>query len=225
VQADYDFSSIALDEGRTNSHNINLGIMGRLARNLTFSSRSSYHITDVGGTQPAHGKGYDLRGDLYWNIARFSINVGASDIAMRQSSGPSTSSSVAALRQRYGLSGPVNGMAGDAGSSLWSSAAGGMTATQDAGLPVDLRATSFYSNVSAPLALRMFFTLSSSYTTDSAGESIIDIHTILNWYFRQVTVMAEYEMYKVSGGLSPVRENRIFVRLTRRFEKLIRPFW
>lgn len=79
MSAHYDFSSATLDEGRTEYHLLQLIISGRLARKVNFSSRNSYHILNVGGSGPIRERGYDIRGDLYWNISKFFINAGASD--------------------------------------------------------------------------------------------------------------------------------------------------
>ncbi|MBI5675414.1 MAG: hypothetical protein HZC48_06255 [Nitrospirae bacterium] len=184
MSAHYYFSSFALDEGRTDYHRLQLIISGRLAKRVNFSSRNSYHISDVGGSEPFRERGYDLRADLYWNISKFSINAGASDTSTERT--------------------------GDSGADI-----------PDTGA---LRTTSLYSNISVYLSRRMFLTLSSSYTTDSTGKSITDINPVLSWHARQVTLTAEYEMINTSDP-SPGTDHRVIVRLTRTFERQLRPFW
>lgn len=186
VWTKYDFSNTALDEGRTNSHRLELSIRGRMSRDLSFSTRNFYHISDVAGSEPFRERGYELQGDLYWNISVFSINVGASDVARHKSASESAGVIVASI------SGPV-----------------------------DFWARSLYSNISVYLSRNMFLTLSSTYTKDSAGFSTTDVHSLLSWNIRQVILNAEYEIMRQSGFVSRT-DQRVFVRLTRTFERLLR---
>lgn len=186
VWTKYDFSSTALDEGRTNSHRFEMSVKGRLSRKLNFSSRNVYHISEVDGRQPYKEHGYDLRGDLFWNISMFSINVGASDVEKHKSAFESA------------------GVAG--------------TGISD---PVDVWTRALYSNVSVFLSRSMFLTLSSTYTKDSSGLSSTFVSSILSWNVRRVILTAEYDMTTLSGLLSKTN-HRVFIRLSRSFDRMLR---
>ncbi|SPP99713.1 hypothetical protein NBG4_110016 [Candidatus Sulfobium mesophilum] len=185
----YFYSSSALDEGRQNSHRLDLTVTGRLARNLSFQSRNYFRISDVKGTEPFKVRGFDLRTDFYWNISRYLINFGVSETTLHETTGQTAGAEIAGVPQS-----------------------------------TSFRSTSLYSNISTYLWRNMFMTLATSYTTSSEGETTLDIHPILNWHVRQTTLSAEYEMIRRSGTTS-VTDQRVLIRLTRVFEKLVKRFW
>lgn len=172
----YDYSSTATSEGRNNSHTFTLNMGARLARNLNFISTNTYKITSVSGDEPYKEDTLTMRGDLYWYISRFSINLGASYQAFKKRNGEE----------------------------------------------VDTGTTAIYSNISTFLMRRMFLNLRTIYETSKNGEKTVTFFPSLNWYIRLLTVSAEYEMKKTSGGeLKNRTDHRIYLRLTRVFTRNI----
>lgn len=86
----------------------------------------------------------------------------------------------------------------------------------------DIKVTSLYSNLSAPLLKGAFLTLNTTYTKDMK-EKTFSIRPIINWNVRLLTLTAEYELRKTSGE-NDVTDHRIFFRLTRTFSKRLRGF-
>lgn len=97
VAPSYDFTSLALNEGRTNTHSFNLNMTGRIINNLFFSSQNSYKITDVSGDEPFKEKLLNLRGDFFWYISRLTVNLGASHISVKRTDGDETESGITSL--------------------------------------------------------------------------------------------------------------------------------
>lgn len=217
LAADYVYSSLALDEGRKDTHWVDLTLTGRLAGALTFSSRNSCHISRWSDSMTLKEKGCNLRADIYWNVSRFFINFGATELYLSQKGEVVLEGNGISPNPLDGVDGTGNGVAGPTLSDL---STGGIVT----GVPV-MRVTSVYANVSAPLARTVSSTLLSTYTKDSLGETVIDIHPMINWYFRQVFLTAEYEMIRTSGGSFPATVHRVFLRLTRSFSSLLRPFF
>ena len=85
--------------------------------------------------------------------------------------------------------------------------------------------TSIYSTISSYLSRRLYLSLMSSFSKYKDGVSLLSIHPILNWQIRMVTLTAEYELLKTHGNDKNSTEHRILLRLTRRFERAIRPFF
>jgi len=90
------------------------------------------------------------------------------------------------------------------------------------GEKVDNGTTAIYSNISTFLTRRMFFNMRTIYETSKNGEKSLTIFPSVSWYIRLVTISAEYEMKKISGGLLGNRtDHRLYFRLTRIFRKNI----
>lgn len=176
LTASYDFSSSATDEGRSDTHYFNFGFSGRVMRDLTFTSRNYYALTTVRGAEPYKQKTLELRGDIYWRVWRFNINLGASHFRLRK----------------------------------------------DDSDEVDTGLTSVYSNISTYLARRTYLSLSTTYSKDRRGESILSVHPILSWSFRMVALTAEYEMIKRKMREEKTTDHRLFFRLTRTFVSTFR---
>lgn len=87
---------------------------------------------------------------------------------------------------------------------------------------VDTGLTSVYSNISTYLARRTYLSLSTTYSKDRRGESILSVHPILSWSFRMVALTAEYEMIKRKMGEEKTTDHRLFFRLTRTFVRTFR---
>ncbi len=87
---------------------------------------------------------------------------------------------------------------------------------------VDTGLTSVYSNISTYLARRTYLSLSTTYSKDRRGESILSVHPILSWSFRMVALTAEYEMIKRKMREEKTTDHRLFFRLTRTFVRTFR---
>jgi len=89
--------------------------------------------------------------------------------------------------------------------------------------PVDVKVTSLYSNISAPLFKNAFLTMNTTYTKDLMQKTL-SFRPTINWNIRQVNLTAEYELRNTSGERD-VTDHRIFFRLVRTFSKGLRRFW
>lgn len=172
----YDFSTAGTEEGRSNTHYFTFGFSGRLMRDLNFTSRNSYALTNVSGDEPYRQRTLELRGDIYWRFWRFNINIGAIHLRLKKENNDE----------------------------------------------VDTGITSVYSNINTYLSRRMSLSLSTTYSKDRKGESILSVHPILSWYIRMVALSAEYELVKHKGLEKSVTDHRVFFRLTRTFMRTFR---
>jgi hypothetical protein len=92
---------------------------------------------------------------------------------------------------------------------------------------VDTTTTTLHSTVSTMLLRRMYLALRAAYLDSNTGQSSIEINPVMSWSFRRVFFNAEYEMRITKEDNIDEQEtnHRVFLRLSRRFFKTIRPFW
>lgn len=97
VSTGYEFNHTEPDEGKMDSHRFSLRVSGRLARNMSFVSENYYTIKDVNGLETYKQKTLELRGNVYWNILRFRLNLGASHVATKISNGKDADSHITVI--------------------------------------------------------------------------------------------------------------------------------
>lgn len=83
--------------------------------------------------------------------------------------------------------------------------------------------TSIRATASTYLRKRLYLTVSSSFTSTEGGDSVFNVSPTLSWYIREVAVLASYEFYRMSGDTDST-DHRLYLRVSRHFERKLRPF-
>jgi hypothetical protein len=71
---------------------------------------------------------------------------------------------------------------------------------------------------------KLGITVSSSYYWNNDGSSFYSLYPVLTWNYRQVSLSAEYELTRVDDKAGKWTNQRVFLRLTRKIDAVIRPF-
>lgn len=87
ITPSYEFSTTAETDGRRTYHKFNFDFSGRVFRRMGFTSQNYYKITNFTGLEPYNEHALSLRGDIYLNLWRLNINLGANSIQVRKTDG------------------------------------------------------------------------------------------------------------------------------------------
>lgn len=87
VSPSYEYSTTAEIAGRETYHKFNFDFSGRLLRRIGFTSQNYYKITNFSGLEPYNEETISLRGDIYLNLWRLNINIGANSIRVKKTDG------------------------------------------------------------------------------------------------------------------------------------------
>ncbi len=81
---------------------------------------------------------------------------------------------------------------------------------------------SFNGNLSRAMAKNIFFNLFSTWIKEPDDKTTFEINPKILWTLRQVSVDAEYKYTGITAlGIAIKKEHRIFIKLTRRFYRLL----
>jgi hypothetical protein len=80
----YEYSSTALEGGRSIYHKFNFDFSGRIFQRVNFNSQNYYRITDSRGLEPFKERTLSLKGDFFTTVGRFNISLGFSSIMIKK---------------------------------------------------------------------------------------------------------------------------------------------
>jgi hypothetical protein len=177
-----------------------------------FSGYTFSSVVDPSGRTSQHSVNFDLNGSPFGNVFLASQNsYTITDI----------SGDYPAKEKRLSLKGDaywgINRFAFNLGAYH-------IRIKQTDGQQADVGSDTVFGNIATYLAKRMYFNLSTSYSRNTDGANIFQVHPLLGWYMRKLSMTAEYEMRKTSGNGRDETDHRIFFRATRYFSELLRQF-